>query len=124
MNDGGEQRGLSRRTAWVAATAAIVVIAGAAAVFVLMQESTSTLCTLAGVIDEATSDTPEEAARQFAERVDGAGALDAAGGFQRHSETEWRRDLGDGSYRRLMVDEVPGEGWHVVDFNTCSEWKG
>lgn len=100
------------------------MLAGAAAAFVLMQESTSQMCTLAGVISETTSNTPEEAARRFAEDADGPGALDDPGGFQRQNETEWRKDLGGGSYRRLMVEEVPGGGWRVVDFNTCSEWKG
>lgn len=121
MSGEGEQGTSPRRRIWIAAAAAILVITGVTAVFVLSHETTSRMCTLAGVIDETTSDTPDEAAREFAERADGPGALDSPDGFQRRSETEWRKDLGNGRYRRLQVDEVPGEGWRVIDFNTCSE---
>lgn len=83
------------------------------------------MCTLAGVVQGNAAASPEEAARGFAGLSDpsiddGTGSDGGPAGFDRRSRTEWRRDLGDGSYQKLVVEEFP-DGWRVVDANTCSE---
>ncbi|HRW37311.1 MAG: hypothetical protein KDB04_16975 [Acidimicrobiales bacterium] len=132
-----ESRSIGRRIrrALLGGTAALLIVAGIGAVWLMNQPAKNRICIGGGVLDEVGAETAEAARLRWGAQYDldydiahpddlrGSGDRVTAVYLKPTPEADW----GDPShiYSEQITTQRNAEGvWHVVDGGSCEEWTG